>query len=45
MGYVEKEFSAVDTTLEIDVRGRKVEAKIVKLHSIKKDKYANNTKF
>ena len=35
---VEKEFSAVDTTLEIDVRGRKVEAKIVKLPFIKKDK-------
>lgn len=38
MGYVEKEYAVVDTTLEIDVRGRKVEGKVVKLPFIKKDK-------
>ena len=38
MGYVEKEFASPDTTLEIDVRGRKVEGKVVKLPFIKKDK-------
>ncbi len=38
MGYVKVEFAAVDTTLQIDVRGRTVEGKIIKLPFIKKEK-------